>query len=475
MSTARKIAYNVGFSAFSKVLSTVLALVSIGLITRYLGPEGFGEYTTTLAFFALFMAIADFGLNAASTREISRKKADEAFIMGNVFTLRLIISLSVILIVPVFVFFLPYSSYHKIAIILSLIAFFFSSSYTVLNGIFQKNLSMDRVALTELIGKCIQVAIIFIAIKMNMGLLAIMSSLVVFMAFNFFVLFFWSRKFITFSFRFDISFWKVFLRRSFPLGISVLITFFYFKFDAILLSFIKGPEAVGIYGAAYKIIENVVFFPAMIIGLVLPLLAHKIFDDKKGFQRIADATAKTFFLIVIPMLIGGFMLAEQIILLIGGAAFIESVPVLQILLFALGCMFFGHLFNAILIVANKEMFLMKFLFFCALGNLALNVILIPKYSFLGAAMTSVITEFCVTLLTGWAVKRKIGYFLATKRIERILISGGFMALAIFLCAEHFHFFVTLGIAMFVYGVSIFLTRAVTREELQQFFPNRFPV
>ena len=83
---AKKIAYNVVFSAVAKVLSTILALVGIGFITRYLGKEGFGDYATVLAFFSFFGAIADLGLYSISVREISREGADEKKIMGNVFT-----------------------------------------------------------------------------------------------------------------------------------------------------------------------------------------------------------------------------------------------------------------------------------------------------------------------------------------------------------------------------------------------------
>jgi O-antigen/teichoic acid export membrane protein len=372
MSIARKVAYNVVFNATTKVLSTFLALVSIAFITRYLGPDGFGDYTTALAFFALFGALADMGLNTVSTREISRKNAPEADIMGKVFTLRIALSLGMVCIAPFAIFFLPYTDTIKVAILFSLAAFFFSSSYTVLNGIFQKNLVMDRVGISELVGKVLQVGFIILAIQLDMSMFAILGAFVFFMFFNLVVLFFWSRRFLAFTPSIDVAFWKTFLRQSFPLGVAVIITFFYFKFDTILLSFLQGSEAVGIYGAAYKIIENMTFFPAMIVGLVLPLLSLYIFHDENRFRRVADATAKVFLLLIIPLVIGGVMLSRDIILLIGGEAFEASVFVLQMLLFALGCMFFGHFFHALLVVGNQQKLLMKLLAVCAVFNISLT-------------------------------------------------------------------------------------------------------
>ena len=77
MILAQKIVYNVVFNTVTKLLSTVLALVSIGFMTRYLGRDGFGDYATVLAFFSFFSALLDLGLYSVTTREISRKGADE--------------------------------------------------------------------------------------------------------------------------------------------------------------------------------------------------------------------------------------------------------------------------------------------------------------------------------------------------------------------------------------------------------------
>ena len=169
MLVARKIAYNVAVSSVAKILSTVLALVSIGFITRYLGKEGFGDYATVLAFFYLFAAISDLGLYHISTREISRPRADENRILGNIFSLRIIASLAVIILAPIILIFFPYPLEVKQGIMIAAFAFLFSSSYQVLNGVFQKNLAMDKVTISELIGKAIQVVVVIVAIRLSLG------------------------------------------------------------------------------------------------------------------------------------------------------------------------------------------------------------------------------------------------------------------------------------------------------------------
>ena len=107
MAIARKIAYNVIFNVIAKMLSTILALVGIGFITRYLGTQGFGDYSTVLAFFSFFGSFADLGLYTITAREISRPGADEKKILGNAFSLRLVSSITLFIITPFLIFFFP--------------------------------------------------------------------------------------------------------------------------------------------------------------------------------------------------------------------------------------------------------------------------------------------------------------------------------------------------------------------------------
>jgi O-antigen/teichoic acid export membrane protein len=464
MVIARKIAYNVAVSSVSKVLSTVLALVSIGLIARYLGKEGFGNYATALAFLSFFSAIADLGLYSVSTREISRPGADEKKIMGNVFTLRIVISTFVFLLAPAIVLFFPYTFQVKEAIIIIAASFLFSSAYQVLNGIFQKNLAMDRVALSEFLGKLLQVLVIFLAVKFNLGFLWVVSSLLFYMCFNFILVFFWSKKYIRFKLQFDFQYWKKFLIRAYPIGIVAFITFIYFKINIILLSVMKSSSDVGIFSAAYKVIENITFFPAMIVGLVFPIISNSIFSDKIRFREIADKTYKVFWVLIVPLIVGALALSDPIIALIGGAGFSESANVLRILIFALAFVFFGNFFNAILIAGNKQKRLMLVAVCAAVFNVLANILFIPAYSYTGVAIISVITEMIVVVGTCYFVTREIKYLPKIKNFSGVLGAGVAMAAALFIFKD-INFLASGILSVAVYIIFLWIFRAVKTEEI----------
>lgn len=468
MALAKKIAYNVFFNASAKVISTVLALISIGFITRYLGKGGFGEYATVLAFFSFFAALADLGLYSVATREISRPNANEEEIMGNIFSLRMIISFFVLAVSPLIIWLLPYSQNLKTGIIIAGAAFFFSSSYMVLNGVFQKNLAMDKVATAELAGKILQLLVIILAVKNDWGFSAIISSLLFYMVFNFVVVFVWSRKYIKFKIRINFSYWKKFLQQSLPMGISTIITFAYFKADTILLSVMRESSDVGIYNAAYKVIENITFFPGMIMGLVLPLISHSIFTDKERFRYISDKTFKVFLILIVPVLIGSLFLADGIINVIGGAEFSASARVLQILVFALAFIFLGNFYNNILLAGNLQKKLMISLAICAAINICLNIFLIPIYSYIGAAITSVITELLVVAFTAYLCARYLKYKPALEKTGYIILSGIAMASFLFFF-PNLNFFVRAFSSAVIYLFFLVATKAVSKKELRSIF------
>jgi O-antigen/teichoic acid export membrane protein len=464
MIVARKIAYNVLASSVSKILSTVLALVSIGLVTRYLGKEGFGNYATALAFLSFFSAIADLGLNSASTREISRPQADEKKIMGNIFFLRIVVSFLVFVLSPIIVCFFPYPPEVKRAIIIVAASFLFSSSYQILNGVFQKNLAMDKVAFAELMGKILQVAVIYFAIRWKLSFTWIMSSLFFYMVLSFAIVYFWSKKYLRFKMQLDWEYWKKFLKSSYPIGLGVFITFIYFKLDTILLSVMKTSADVGLYGAAYKIIENITFFPSMIVGLVFPIMAGSIFYNFENFRKVSDKTYKFFWIFIIPLVIGTLFFADEIIEIIGGAGFSESALVLKILIFALVFIFFGNFFNAILIAGNQQKKLMLILSVAAIFNVVFNLIFIGKYSYLGASIASVLTEMIVTAGTFYFVYKKIKYFPRLEKIYSIIFSGVVMAIVFFLFKQ-LNFFLIAPIGVIIYLTALWIFGAVKTHEI----------
>jgi len=137
---------------------------------------------------------------------------------------------------------------------------------------------------------------------------------------------------------------------------------------------------------------------------------------------------------------------------------------LRILIFALALIFFGNFFNSILIAGNKQNKLLKILSLVAIFNILLNLILIPKFSYLGAAFSSVFTEFLVVLGGVYVVSKELNYFPQIKNFSKIIFSGIIMVLFFFLFRQY-NFLVVGIIGSILYILSLWLLGVVKSDEI----------
>lgn len=465
MALYQKIAYNVLISLGARVVGTALALFTIGLTTRYLGKEGFGEYSIALAFLYIFNSLADLGFYNILVREISKPGADERKIVSNVFTLR---TLSLFLILGLGVvagWFFPYSIEVKKSFSLIGASYFFLSLSQVLMAVFQKHLRTDKPALAEIGGRTAQLALTLFFVFFDFGFFAIiwaltLSSLLIFLLNLLFV-----RKYVKFGFGFNLDLYGKILKESFPLAVSGVFILIYFKLDAVLLSFFKPPADVGLYGTAYKILENLIFIPAMFVGVVMPLLSRFAAAEIDNFKKIFQKSFDILILGGIPLVAGGLFLSERIINLIAGRDFLEAAGALNFLLFAVFFIFLGTLFGNSIIALSKQKTLIWIYAVAAVFNVGANLIFIPKYSYLAAAAVTALTEFLASFLMFVLIFKFLRWRPSFLIFGKAVFAGAVMAVFVY-------FSLNLNLAAIVAGGSIvyfavlYLIGGISKEDIK---------
>ncbi len=461
---SRKIAYNTIISAGARIVGLALSLIIIGFIARYLGQDGFGYYTTILAFLFFFTVLADLGLYSICLREISRPQADKEKIASNAFTLRFFIGLFIFGLAPVIVFFFPYPNQVKFGVLIGAVGFWLMSNQQVLVGVFQKYLRVDKVALGELLGRLVQLGLIVFFIKQNFGFLFIIVALVGSSLISFILVFLFAQKYIPISFRFDFNFWRSLLKESLPLALAIIFTMIYFKIDTIMLSLMKPPADVGIYNLAYKFLESLLFFPAMFVGLVMPLLSEYAFSFRKKFKQISQKTLDVLLIFVVPMVLGTLFLSKEMVVLIAGQDFILSAGVLNILIIATGIIFLGVLFSNMIIALKEQKKLTYIYGIGVIVNLTANFIFIPKYSYYGAAATTLLTELVVTVLMLVVLSQILKKIPCFGMVLKYLLAGLIMALALYFLSG-WPLFILIILAGLVYFGFLYLIGGFSTKEV----------
>mgnify|MGYP001615302317 FL=1 len=277
---------NFFIASISRIVTAVIGLIIVGFLTRHLGQGGFGAYETVLSYLFIFTVLADFGLHVIHVREISRHPDDEKFISGNIFTLRLVSLVLIIIFALTISLFLPYSREIKNGVLIASIFVLFSSLSQILGGIFQKYETFYLVSFSDVLTRLIQLSLVFYAVKTGLGLLSFIWILSLTAGIQFIIVFFLSRRFIRFSLAFDFSYVKKILKTSLPVALSILFTAIYIRTDALMLSLMKPISDVGTYRLAAKVLETIVFFPALLVELTMPSFSSSAFGPEGLFSQI---------------------------------------------------------------------------------------------------------------------------------------------------------------------------------------------
>jgi O-antigen/teichoic acid export membrane protein len=159
----------------------------------------------------------------------------------------------------------------------------------------------------------------------------------------------------------------------------------------------KPAYDVGIYSAPYRILEVIIFFPAAYLGLIMPLLSKQAIENLNDFKKIFQKTFNVLAIFAIPLTAFLLLRAGDIVGIINGVGFEDSAPVLSILSVAIALIFFGNLGGNALIALDLQKKGVWFYFSGALLNISVNLIFIPKFSYLATAWSTVATELLITL------------------------------------------------------------------------------
>jgi O-antigen/teichoic acid export membrane protein len=178
------------------------------------------------------------------------------------------------------------------------------------------------------------------------------------------------------------------LRESWPLFVNQLLQGLFFKVDALLLPGLAGDVAAGTYAAAYKVSEGAGIISSSFTLALFPRLARE--SDLSHAYRLA---LRILLQIAFPLAAGVALLSQPIIALVGGKEYLpESAIALSILICYLPLSYCNGLTQYVLIAAGKQRMLTAAFAAALVFNVVANLIMIPRFSYVGAAVVTVVSE-----------------------------------------------------------------------------------
>jgi len=322
-------------------------------------------------------------------------------------------------------------------------------------------------SLSDIAGRLVLVGGLWILIYKHYDYLPIMGVVVA--SALAYTLVFWlgATKYANLGFAFDWQIWKNIIKKMWPLAISIIFNVIYLRGDTVLLTFFRSQTEVGIYGAAYRVIDILSQMAMLIMGIMLPLMAyHWSRKIKDGFKKYYQQSFDIIMLITVPIVATFVMLGKPIMILVAGKDFLASGAYLQILILAIGGVYLGAIFGHTAVAINRQRQTMWIYISNAIITLIGYLVFIPKYGALGAAWMTVFSEFYTGLWLFIIVRRYTQEKLAYQTFFKIIISGILMsAVLYFLPNINVIFSAVLG--ALVYCLAIFATGAVSLKTFRE--------
>jgi len=208
----------------------------------------------------------------------------------------------------------------------------------------------------------------------------------------------------------DSSFIKNLIITSLPFGFSLFLSSVYNYISIVLLSIMKSAEVVGWFSAAFKLLRVTNVIPTVLTISLFPALSREVIQSKERFTELFTKGFKYLLFLALPLIIGTTILAKNIALMVFGDEFFNSIIVLRILVWAAGLLFFNIFFAGLYNASNNQKKLVLIQSMGLIINIGLNLLLIPRYAYVGAAIATVITEAVIFISC---------FFMAYQRIARL--------------------------------------------------------
>ncbi|MFH1610385.1 MAG: flippase [Patescibacteria group bacterium] len=477
MVKAKTLTQNTTYYTFALVFQKILAFVYFTFLARGLGVEDLGKYAFAFSFTTIFSVFVDVGMSSILTREIAKDRSRAKEILSNVLGMKLVLGFFVYLLVVALINILDYGSTVKILVyitgLIMLLDNFASSFWATLRG--NQNLKYESLGI--ILFEVVVVGLGLILLFSGLGVIYIILSTLVGSTFFFFFSFYQMKKRLSLKIKiiWNSKVLKMLLKISWPFALMGIFARLNTQIDTVFLSKIGCvgdicDSNVGIYAIATKIALAIHFIPLAFTAALFPAFSEYFAHDKEKLSRTFTKSMKYMMVIGVPLSFGIYSLAPDFIPLVFGNIYTESILPLQILILGLVFMFLTFPVGSLLNAASRQLRNAVHVGIAVAVNIVLNIILIPKMTFVGAAIASFVSSL-VILFLGLYIAPKIVKFRKMPLLAsflRTVISGGVMAVILTKLLFTVHFVILIPIGALIYFILLFLLGELKIKDIKEF-------
>jgi len=380
------------------LLSKAIPLVVFPFLVRALGPQTYGKLGFAVALSGFFGLMASPGFSTYATREAARDPEKVSFLVKHVVGARVAFALNAYILLLLFTLTLaPRDFTTRLLIVLTGLSFLVSS--IDLQWIFLARSRMWAIALRGAVGQVIYAVLILGFIRRSADAWIVPLASVVAAVVGTLLLWVPARgeymiPFPTFSPRL----WGGFLSFCLIIGLASMMSLIYDQIDTVMLKYLRSDAEVGVYVACYRLMTMAMSFLPILSQVFFPLLSEASGRDKAQEKQYLRWAGYAVVGLALPIAVGGFILAGPLTAFVLGPQYRGAAVLFRWLMLTIVAGPLASYFGSQLIPAGRERGYLMSVGMGALANVALNLLLIPRYGAVAAAITTAISQAIVAAM-----------------------------------------------------------------------------
>lgn len=380
-------------------VSFVTSFFTVAIVARYLGPENLGKLTYAQSFVALFSIIASLGIDEIVYRDFIARPEKRSRIMGTAIFAKFFFGIIAFIAVVASSF--AVDTDKTITLLVAITAStFFLNPIGVIGTFFNSQVASKYNARISIFLAFFLPGVKLLLIFFGKGIIYFAATLLLeVLISSMYLLYIYKRHFYTPGERWAFE-WQTFKKMfhdAWPLILAGLSAQVYSRIDSIMLQHFIDSTSVGIYSSATKITQIAQTIPGIIIAGLLPAIHTARRHSHDMFLKRLRALMGVNLLIALAMIIPVLLLAPLVIFIIFGSEFMSAVPILRVHIFATIGIVFVAIVHHYLIAENYGKIYFRMTIIGATVNTLLNIVLIPRFDIMGAAITTLVSYVAMSL------------------------------------------------------------------------------
>lgn len=465
MNKIQTIFKNMSWLLISQIVASVCGFVWTILMARYLGVNNYGILGFAVSITGILGIIDDLGISVHIVRHIATNYESAPKYLGNAIPLKIIFAAIKLVLTFIILILLSVNIFTILITLMFSVEMIFKSYINTLNGTFQafENGKYQGIGITLM--NTATLLFILISIYADLGLLGISIAYILANLLTFIYEYYVLNKYVVKpKFELDLEFCKRITILSLPFAITGILYTVYYSIDLVMLTKLVGDYATGLYNATYKLIAVLNLFYSVYTAVIFPVMSKFYKNDKKLLVISFEKSVKYLMLLMIPLAVGTVLYSLDIIQLIYGNQYDEASSVLSILIWTVCLLFISGAANTLLNASHKETTVTKIYAIAAVFNIALNFVMIPFFSYNGAAVTTVLSDVLIVALQVYVIYR-IGHRVNKKLYSdliKIIIGSAVLGIALYFL--NLNMWIAIPVGIIIYLAVVYLLRVFDKDD-----------